>query len=39
MMNRRDFLQQGATGAASLFFMPKSGWASAAGSRALGFPH
>ncbi len=33
-MNRRDFLQQGATGAASLFFMPKSSWASAAGSRA-----
>jgi alpha-L-arabinofuranosidase len=34
MMNRRDFLQQGATGAASLLLMPKSSWAFASGSRA-----
>jgi alpha-L-arabinofuranosidase len=34
MINRRDFLQQGALGAAGLLLAPKSGWASAAGSRA-----
>jgi alpha-N-arabinofuranosidase len=34
MMNRRDFLQQGATGAASLFLAPKIGWASVTSSRA-----
>jgi alpha-N-arabinofuranosidase len=34
MMNRRDFLQQGATGAASLFLAPKIGWASVNSSRA-----
>jgi alpha-N-arabinofuranosidase len=34
MMNRRDFLQQGATGAASLLLAPKIGWGSAASSRA-----
>jgi alpha-N-arabinofuranosidase len=34
MMNRRDFLQQGATGAASLLLMPKSSWAFASSSRA-----
>ena len=34
MINRRDFLQQGAMGAAGLLLAPKSGWASAADSRA-----
>jgi len=34
MINRRDFLQQGAIGAAGLLLAPKRGWASAAGSRA-----
>jgi alpha-N-arabinofuranosidase len=34
MMNRRDFLQQGATGAASLFLAPKIGWASVTSPRA-----
>jgi alpha-N-arabinofuranosidase len=34
MINRRDFLQQGAMGAAGLLLAPKTGWASAAGSRA-----
>ncbi|HEY6386410.1 MAG TPA: alpha-L-arabinofuranosidase C-terminal domain-containing protein [Candidatus Acidoferrum sp.] len=34
MMNRRDFLQHGATGAASLLLMPKSSWAFASNSRA-----
>ncbi|HMD08507.1 MAG TPA: alpha-L-arabinofuranosidase C-terminal domain-containing protein [Candidatus Acidoferrum sp.] len=33
-MNRRDFLQQGAIGVASLILMPKSSWASASSSRA-----
>src|ERR1700683_5502116 len=33
MINRRDFLQQGAMGAAGLLLAPKTGWASAAGSR------
>jgi alpha-N-arabinofuranosidase len=33
MMNRRVFLQQGATGAASLLLTTKSSWASAASSR------
>jgi alpha-N-arabinofuranosidase len=34
MINRRDFLQQGAIGAAGLLLAPKSGWAPATGSRA-----
>jgi alpha-N-arabinofuranosidase len=34
MINRRDFLQQGALGGAGLLLTPKSGWRSAAGSRA-----
>jgi alpha-L-arabinofuranosidase len=34
MINRRDFLQQGAIGAAGLVLAPKTGWASAASSRA-----
>jgi alpha-N-arabinofuranosidase len=34
MINRRDFLQQGAIGAAGLLLAPKRGWASAADSRA-----
>jgi alpha-L-arabinofuranosidase len=34
MINRRDFLQQGAIGAAGLLLTPKSGWASAGGARA-----
>ncbi|HXE36169.1 MAG TPA: alpha-L-arabinofuranosidase C-terminal domain-containing protein [Verrucomicrobiae bacterium] len=34
MINRRDFLHQGAMGAAGLLLAPKTGWASAAGSRA-----
>jgi alpha-N-arabinofuranosidase len=34
MMNRRDFLQHGASGAASLLLVPKSSWASASSSRA-----
>jgi alpha-L-arabinofuranosidase len=34
MINRRDFLQHGAMGAAGLLLAPKSGWASAADSRA-----
>src|SRR5580698_11160672 len=34
MINRRDFLQQGASGAASLLLAPKIGWASSAASRA-----
>jgi alpha-N-arabinofuranosidase len=34
MINRRDFLQQGAIGVAGLLLAPKSGWASGAGSRA-----
>ncbi len=33
MINRRDFLQHGATGAASLLLAPKLGWPSTAGSR------
>jgi alpha-L-arabinofuranosidase len=34
MINRRDFLQQGAMGAAGLLLASKTGWGSAAGSRA-----
>jgi alpha-N-arabinofuranosidase len=33
MINRRDFLQQGAIGATGLLLAPKTGWAFAAGSR------
>jgi alpha-L-arabinofuranosidase len=33
MINRRDFLQQGAMGAAGLLLASKTGWGSAAGSR------
>jgi alpha-L-arabinofuranosidase len=34
MISRRDFLQQGAIGAAGLLLAPKSGWALASTSRA-----
>jgi alpha-N-arabinofuranosidase len=34
MINRRDFLQQGARGAAGLLLAPKTGWEFPAGSRA-----